>query len=79
MEGSHSPFGFIWQIASQTGWSIHYILWKIPYPTLLMMMIDAPHYVTAEELKKQKIKGRMRKVKSQNALGFFQTRLKDKE
>ena len=30
-EGSHSPFGFIWQIASATGWSVDYILngvWK---------------------------------------------------
>lgn len=26
MEGSHSLFGFIWQIAAATGWSVHYIL-----------------------------------------------------
>ena len=45
MEGSHSPFGFIWQIAAATGWSIHYILWKVPYPTLLMMLSDAPRWV----------------------------------
>lgn len=75
MEGSHSPFGFIWQIASQTGWSIHYILWKAPYPELLMMMIDAPRYVSGEELKKQKIKDMRQKTKKQGALGFFQTRL----
>ena len=79
MEGSHSPFGFVWQIASQTGWSVHHILWKVPYPTLLMMMVDAPRYVSGEELKRnarskrQKAKGR--EVKGQNAFGFFQTRL----
>ena len=78
MEGSHSPFGFIWQIASQTGWSIHYILWKVPYPTLLMMMNDAPRYVTAEEMKK-KVRGERQKAKGQNALGFFQTKLSNKE
>jgi len=80
MEGSHSPFGFIWQIASQTGWSVHDILWKVPYPTLLMMMSDAPRYLTAEELKRQKVKGKGLKVKNegQNALGFFQTRLSNK-
>ena len=74
MEGSHSPFGFVWQIASQTGWSVHYILWKVPYSTLLLMMADAPRYVTAEELKR-KAKGERRKAKVQNTLGFFQTRL----
>jgi len=78
MEGSHSPFGFIWQIASQTGWSVRHILWKVPYPTLLMMMIDAPRYVSAEEIKK-KVKGKRRKVKGQDPLGFFQTRLNDKK
>ena len=25
-EPSHSPFGFIWQVASATGWSVEYIL-----------------------------------------------------
>lgn len=45
MEGSHSLFGFIWQIAAATGWSVHYILWKLPYPTLLLMLSDAPRWV----------------------------------
>ena len=76
MEGSHSPFGFIWQIASETGWSHHRILWKIPYPTLLLMLNDAPHYVNEE--KKSKTKNVQRKEKGQSALDFFQTRLNDK-
>jgi len=45
MEGSHSPFGFIWQVASATGWNLHYIMWKIPYVTLLLMMQDSPRWV----------------------------------
>lgn len=52
MEGSHSPFGFIWQIAAATGWSVHYILWKVPYPTLLLMLSDAPHWVEGGQKKK---------------------------
>lgn len=45
-EGSHSPFGFIWSIASQTGWSVDYILDGVNYQTLIMMLSDAPHYVS---------------------------------
>ena len=37
-EGSHSPFGFVWQIASATGWSVDYILNKVNYQTLIMML-----------------------------------------
>jgi hypothetical protein len=73
-EGSHSPFGLIWQIASATGWSVHHILWKIPYSTLMLMMNDAPHYVSADDLKKQN-KKIGKKVKGQSALDFFQTKL----
>ncbi|MDR0836422.1 MAG: hypothetical protein LBN11_07595 [Tannerella sp.] len=77
MEGSHSPLGFIWQIASQTGWSVRHILWEVPYAVLLMMMNDAPHYITADELKRQKRKmvTAGKPVKKQSALEFFQTRL----
>ncbi len=76
MEGSHSPFGFIWQIASETGWSHHRILWKIPYPVLLLMLSDAPRYVTGDKQKKRPGNNKV-KTKGQNALDFFQTRLSD--
>jgi hypothetical protein len=72
MEGSHSPFGFIWQVASQTGWSVHRILWRVPYTMLLLMMSDAPRYLTADELKRMKRKG-----EGQTLFGFFQTMLND--
>lgn len=70
MEGSHSPFGLLWQIASTTGWSLHYLMWKVNYPTLLLMASDAPRYVQKKK-KQQKGKG--------NALAFFQTKLKEEE
>lgn len=44
-EPSHSPFGFIWQVASATGWNVEYILEKVNYQTLIMMLSDAPRYV----------------------------------
>jgi hypothetical protein len=79
MEASHSLFGFVWQIASQTGWSVHRILWKIPYPALIMMVSDAPRYVSADELKKRKraVGKQQTAKKGTGALEFFQTRLND--
>lgn len=68
MEGSHSPFGFIYQICKDTGWSVRYVMWKIPYPELLLMQLDAPHYVDKDIKKKES---------GQSALNFFQTQLKN--
>lgn len=53
MEGSHSPFGLIYQIAKDTGWRVQEIL-DLPYATLVMMLSDAPRYVT--EPKEQAVK-----------------------
>jgi len=50
-EGSHSPFGLIYQIARDTGWTIDYIL-SIPHATLVMMLADAPRYVSGTEKEK---------------------------
>lgn len=44
-EGSHSPFGFVWQIASATGWSVDYILNSVNWQALIMMISDAPRLV----------------------------------
>ncbi|NDW13206.1 hypothetical protein D0T50_09900 [Bacteroides sp. 214] len=65
MESSHSPFGLIWQIATQTGWSVKYILWGMSYPTLMLMIMDMPRYV----------KGGKRNLKKTDAVNYFQTRL----
>ena len=69
-EGSHSPFGFVWQIASETGWSVDYILWKVPAQSLLTMIADAPHY---RKTKKEDIKAEDDEAKQ---LGFFQSMFK---
>ena len=64
----------IWQISSATGWSVNYILWHVNYPTLLMMMADAPRYVKVkDDVHKPKTNG---KRTSEEILDFFQTKLK---
>lgn len=51
-EGSHSPFGLIYQIARDTGWSVEYIL-NLPHATLVMMLADAPRYVSGSTKEKE--------------------------
>lgn len=56
VEGLHSPWGMIWQVATQTGWTLKYILWKVNYPSMIMMSADAGRYVNGERNKKVTIK-----------------------
>lgn len=35
-------------MASATGWTIEYILHKVNYQTLIMMLSDAPRYIEAD-------------------------------
>lgn len=72
MTGGHSPFGVIWQIATATGWDLHYIMWKINYQTLIMMSADAVRYVSGKEKEKENKK----KGRGSGALGYFQSKLK---
>lgn len=69
-EPSHSPFGFVWQIADATGWSVDYILEGVNYQTLIMMLADAPRYVRKkkEEMSAEK--------EAAGIVGFFQSNLK---
>ena len=71
-EGSHSPFGFIWQIASATGWSVEYILKGVNYQTLIMMLSDAPRYIDSKENKTEKTE----EEEAEYIVGFFQSNLK---
>lgn len=74
--GSHSPFGVIWQIADATGWDIDYIMWKINYQTLRMMLADAPHY----ETRRKGGKGKPDKSGNPKSVaGFFQTKLQQNQ
>jgi hypothetical protein len=57
----------VWQIATQTGWSVGYILRGVNYQTLLMMLSDAPRYVT---------EGKGNKRNSTSAEGFFRSLMK---
>ena len=72
-EGSHSPFGFIWQIASATGWSVDYILNGVNFQTLIMMLSDAPRYVDSKEQKKA---DQTEEEEAEDIVGFFQSNLK---
>lgn len=40
----HSPFGLIWLLQKETGWTDDYILWGTSYVNLQMKLSDAPHY-----------------------------------
>ena len=72
-EGSHSPFGFVWQIASATGWSVDYILNGVNFQTLIMMLSDAPRYVNSKEQKKAY---QTEEEEAEDIVGFFQSNLK---
>ena len=69
-EPSHSPFGFVWQIADATGWSVDYILEGVNYQTLIMMLADAPRYVRK---KKEEMSA---EEEATGIVGFFQSNLK---
>lgn len=47
-EGSHSLLGVMWQVASATGWTPHFIKWGLPYAELMIMMADAPRLVNEQ-------------------------------
>ena len=72
-EGSHSPFGFVWQIASATGWSVDYILNGVNFQTLIMMLSDAPRYVDSKTKEEDH---RTAEEEAGDIVGFFQSNLK---
>lgn len=74
---SHSPFGYVWQVASATGWSVDYILNGINYQTLIMMLADAPGYVTARQHSpgNPEPDDASAEEEAGNIVGFFQSKL----
>lgn len=85
-EGSHSPFGFVWQIASVTGWSVNYILYGVNYQTLIMMLNDAPRHRRVRKGQPsgghvesgsipQPIDAEAASAEAEEILGFFQSKL----
>ena len=74
-EGSHSLFGFVWQVASATGWSVDYILNKVNYQTLIMMLSDAPRYVRVKDDADHDAE-RSAEDEAGEIVGFYQSKLK---
>jgi hypothetical protein len=74
-ESSHSPFGFIWQIADATGWTVDYILWGVNYQTLLMMLADAPRYIDGEQAGEFSKDNKTSSKQPKTVIGFFQSKL----
>ncbi|MBD5193026.1 MAG: hypothetical protein HDS91_00680 [Bacteroidales bacterium] len=63
----------MWQVATATGWSIDYILNKVNYQTLIMMLSDAPRYI--EERIPKKDDGRSAEDEANEIVGFFRSNL----
>ena len=40
----HSPWGMLHQIVSETGWTWHYILWKVSRANIMLMMADRSNF-----------------------------------
>lgn len=74
-EGSHSLFGFVWQVASATGWSVRHILDGVNYQTLIMMLSDAPRYVRRKVKNGQDMSAKSAEDEAGEIAGFFQSKL----
>lgn len=48
--GLHSPWGIIAMLAEKTGWTYHYILHRVAWVNIRMMLADAPRYSTDEKM-----------------------------
>jgi len=73
-------------VASATGWSVEYILKRVNYQTLIMMLSDAPRYVrrrheetpeksgnTTDRLKT--VNKEAAQAEAENIVSFFQSNL----
>lgn len=40
----HSPWGMLYQIVHETGWSLHYLLWKVSRANIMLMMADRSNF-----------------------------------
>ncbi|MDR2764747.1 MAG: hypothetical protein LBB90_06910 [Tannerella sp.] len=40
----NSPWGVLWILQKETGWTDDYILWGVSWANLQMKLADAPHY-----------------------------------
>ena len=61
-------------MATATGWTIDYILHKVNYQTLIMMLSDAPRYIDERVTKKDD--DRSAEDEANEIVGFFRSNLK---
>jgi hypothetical protein len=40
LKGGHSPFGILYRIQKETGWTDEYLLWGIPWANVRLKLID---------------------------------------
>lgn len=59
-----------------TGWSVDYILNKVNYQTLIMMLSDAPRYVRDKSGSSGPADERSAEDEADGIVGFFQSKLK---
>jgi len=38
----HSPWGAMYPIMEKTGWTLHYILWKVSWANIQLILSDSP-------------------------------------
>lgn len=63
----------MWQIARETGWTVDYILNKVNYQTLIMMLSDAPRFVETKDTKPED--GISEEDEASQVAGFFTSNL----
>jgi len=53
----HSPWGLLYQIVKETGWTWHQVLWKVSRTNMLMMMADRPNFISKKAAPEKKSGG----------------------
>ena len=66
----HSPWGTIYQIVKETGWSWHEVMWKVSRLNIRMMMADRPGF--------KREKNRVKKVNGKQMAEHYRNKYKKK-
>ncbi len=76
-ESEHSPFGFVYQIASETACSLAFNLYGVNYQPLILMLSDSPRYVRQKggSGKCDSHPERSAEDEANDIVGFFQSKL----
>ena len=49
----NSPWGYYQYIVKETGWTMHYVLWKVSEMNIRLMMADKPAFKSKSKQKKE--------------------------